>query len=300
VTSCSSIASYIDKIPSVSSPKPDSVFTSHYLELQRGTVRYIRTGNTKSKITVVLMPDPPNTIEHMQELIKMLEPTFQVIAFEAIGFGYSTASLSYDFSVQHNADVIIQLLEKLDVKQAILALTCVAALPGLVVAKRHPEKVIGLVLGQTPALDEARAWAKRVDFKGVLATPFIGQILLRLLRNKISGLWYKNALAKGMNSHSYLDKTLKSFRRGARFSLASAFQALLCDKTGPTEFVVEQNAIILWGNLDRSHKHTNNRSILNLVPNGKIIELENCAHFPDIEAPAEFASAIFSIAEGNR
>jgi len=47
--------------------------------------------------------------------------------------------------------------------------------------------------------------------------------------------------------------------------------------------------------LQRLHKY----SILDLVPNGKIVELEHCAHFPDIEAPEEFAKAIFSVVPTN-
>lgn len=294
---CSSVASYIDKVPTLSKLNPDSVFSSQWLKLERGTIRYVRRGDPQARDTVILMPDPPNTIEHMEELIKILEPTFQVIAFEGIGFGYSTASLSYDFSIEHNADVIEELLKKLNVNRAILALTCILALPGLMVAKRHPEIIFGLVLGQTPSLDEAKIWAKRVDFKGVLGTPFVGQLLLRLMRNKISDIWYKNALPKEKSRSSYIEKTLHSFSKGARFSLASAFQSIQRDMTMPSELIAEQNAIVLWGSLDRSHKKTNKYSILDCLPNGKIVELDHCAHFPDIEAPEEFAKAIFEVAE---
>lgn len=292
---CNTLASTIDKVPRFSKPKLDSKFTSEWLELERGVVRYIKVGNQQAKETVVLMPDPPNTIEHLEELIKLLEPNFQVVVFEGVGFGHSRAFLSYNFSVRHNADVIIELLEKLNVNNAILALTCIAALPSLMVANKHPEIVSGLVLGQTPSLDEAKKWASRVDFKNVLATPFIGQIILRALRNKIADVWYQNALPKGGGRSSLVARTLASFKDGARFSLASAFQALQSDNTTPLELVASQQAIVLWGSLDRTHKKTNKQSIIELLPNGSIIELENCAHFPDIEAPEAFAKAIHDV-----
>lgn len=294
---CRSVASYIDKTPPISRLNPDSTFTSQWLELERGNIRYVRRGDSHAKDTVILMPDPPNTIEHMEELIKILEPTFQVIAFEGLGFGYSTAFLSHDFSLEHCADVIADLLEKLEVNRAILALTCIAALPGLMVAKKHPEIVTGLVLGQVPSLSEAKKWAQRVDFKGVLGTPFVGQILLKIMKNSVSDIWYKNALARDVDRKPYVEKTQSSFRRGARFSLASALQSFQKDTTCSSELIAEQNAIVLWGSLDRGHKKTNKHSILNLLPNGKVIELEHCAHFPDIEVPKEFAKAIFDIAE---
>lgn len=294
---CGSVASYMDKLPSNSKSNPDSKYESQWLKLERGTIRYVRRGNFQAKDTVILMPDPPNTIEHMEELISLLEPNFQVVAFEGVGFGYSTAGFSYDFSLEHNADVIIELLKKLDVKRAILALTCIGALPGLIVANKYPEIISGLVLGQTPSLDEAKIWAKRVDFKGVLGTPFIGQALLRVMRNKLSDIWYMNALPKKYDRKEYVAKTHLSFKQGARFSLASAFQSFLRDKTPPSELIAQQDAIIIWGGLDRSHKRTNKHSILEMLPNGKVIELEDCAHFPDLEAPDVFAQAICDVAE---
>lgn len=296
---CSSAAAYIDKTHPIRPLKPNSVFSSRWLKLERGKIRYIRTGNRQAKDTVILMPDPPNTIEHMEELISFLEPRFQVIAFEGLGFGYSTAAFSFDFSLEHNADVIVELLEKLNISRAILALTCVAALPGLIVANKHPEIISGLVLGQTPTLEDAKTWAKRVDFKGVIGTPFAGQILLKLMKSRLADIWYKNALPKGRDRSTYVHKTLKSFRNGARFSLASGLQSLIRDNTMPSELTAKQNAIILWGSLDRSHKRTNKKLILDLLPNGKIIELKNCGHFPDLEEPETFAKAIYEVANIN-
>ncbi len=296
MASPSSVASYLDKIPRVSRPAPESIFTSQWLKLKRGEIRYVRTGNPSAKDTVILMPDPPNTIEHMEELIKLLEPSFQVIAFEGMGFGYSKPALSYDFSIEHNADTIIELLNKLKISRAILALTCVAAIPGILVAQKHPEIITGLVLGQTPSLCEAKKWARRVDFKGALGTPFAGQIILKLMKKRVSDIWYKNALPVGENRQSYVQKAFKAFNKGAQFSLASAFQSLQQERIEPSSIIAQQDAIVLWGNLDRSHKKTNKHSVLELLPNGKLIELDHCAHFPDIEAPNEFAEAVFEVA----
>lgn len=293
-------ALYIDKIPNFSECIPDSVFDSRWLALETCTIRYIRVGNPDADTTVILAPDPPNTIEHMEELIRMLEKNFQVVAFEGAGFGYSTAAMAYDFSIEHNANVIIDLLEKLQIKNAILALTCVAAIPALRVANKRPDLVVGLVLGQVPSLEEAKVWAKRVDFKGLIGTPYIGQIVLRLMRARLADIWYKNALRKGADRQAYTEKAVDAFNRGARFSLASAFQALLQDATQAADLVARQRAIVLWGASDRSHKKTDKRSILDVLPNGKVVELENCAHFPDIEMPGEFEKSIIEVANQQR
>lgn len=293
----STIISGIDKLPAISRRNPDSTYSSNWLKLKRSTIRYVRRGSVDAKHTVILMPDPPNTIEHLSELIHILESDFQVVIFEGVGFGYSKASLSYDFSLKHNAEAIIEMLELLDIKNAILALTCVSALPGLFVANKRPDIVHGLVLGQAPSVKEAKAWGQRVDFKGVLGTPILGQLMLRMLRGRISGLWYKNALPEFVDTSPYILRTLDSFKRGARFSMASALQALKRDNTPANEFSANQPTIIVWGNLDRTHRKTNKKDLLSLLPNCKLIELNECGHFPDIEAPNEFAKAIHEVSE---
>lgn len=294
---CTTLASYLDKPPIVRPHRsPVSTFQSQWIKLQRGTMRYIQTGNLNSHKTVVMMPDPPNTIEHMSEVIRLLSDDFRVIVFDGLGFGFSTASYAHNFSMQHNVDMIVELLHKLKVENAILALTCVAALPGLMVAKQHPRLVSGLVLGQAPSIDEARNWMKRVDFKGLMATPFVGQLALKLARKPILKEWYKNALPKGADIKEMSDIAFESFAQGARFSLASIIQAFNVTTLTPDQLIVEQNAILLWGSLDRSHRKTNKRETLDYLPNGQMVELDDCAHFPDIEKPEAFASAIREIA----
>lgn len=293
---CSFVASSIDKLPSLRKPQPETMYESRWLSLKRGTIRYVSLGKNDASDTIILMPDPPNTIEHMSELINLLSKKFKVVIFEGLGFGYSTANMDYDFSIEHNAEVMLELLHKLEIKRAILALTCVAALAGLWVANKYPERIKGIVLGQTPSLDEAKRWAKRIDFKGLIGTPFLGQILLKLFKGRISDLWYENALARGKDRHFFIDNANISFKNGARFSLASGLQSLLGSETDAADLIARQKSIVLWGNLDRSHRSTNKYFILDFLPNGKIVELEKCAHFPDVEAPEAFAEAIEEVA----
>ena len=294
---CCSIASHIDKTLVWQKPTPPAASNSEWLKLKHGLVRYVERGNPQAKLTVLLMPDPPNTIEHMEPLIKILANDFRVIAYENLGFGYSSAAASYDFSIAHNAGLVGEILDQLHIKKAVLALTCIASLHGLLAAKQRTDKIVGVVLAQASSLEEAKKWANRVDFKGIIGTPFLGQIALRLGKKKISDLWYGNALPKGADRTDYLAEALHSFGLGSRFSLASALQALKREQMTSEALTIEQDTLVLWGKLDRTHRATRKESILELLPNGEMLELENCGHFPDLEAPELFANAIFDVAE---
>lgn len=290
-----SFSSGLDVLAGRQAPKPPNASNSLWLATPRGNVRYVDRGPKNAKFTVILMPDPPNTIEHMESLSGILEQDFRVIAYETLGFGYSRANSKFNFSIEHNADVVQELIDGLNIKKAIVALTCLACFHALKAA-RNSKEIVGLVLGQAPSKAEALKWAYRVDFKGVIGTPVLGQVALRAGRNKVAELWYKNALPKGADSSEYLSLAKKSFEHGSLFSLASGLQALKRDQTPLAELTAHQDAIVIWGNLDRTHKATPKDSILELLPNGSVTQIENCGHFPDVEVPEVFAKAIRDIA----
>ena len=91
-------------------------------------------------------------------------------------------------------------------------------------------------------------------------------------------------------------KLCKLSKKGSRFLLASALQALQNEKLTEDDLTANQNAIVLWGKLDRTHKITNRAGVLDMYPSGKLVEMEKCGHFPDLEAPEDFAKAIYTVA----
>ena len=285
------LATYLNTLPSLKSMQPPAQSQSRWIKTSRGIVRYVERGNPNAKFTVILMPDPPNVIEHMDELITQLEADFRVVAYENLGFGYSKANAKFDFSIQHNSELVLEIIDKLDINRAVVALTCVACLHGLHAARKS-NKIVGVVLGQGSSLEESVKWATRVDFKGMIGTPVVGQLALKAAKGKIADIWYKNALPKGADRSEYLATATDSFYKGSRFSLASSLQALKKESISDNKLTAEQDAIVVWGKLDRTHRATQKNAIMNLLPNGEMREVEQCGHFPDLETPEIFAKAI--------
>lgn len=269
------------------------------LDTEFGRIRYLRTGD-RSRPSVVLMPDPPNTLEHMQGLIEILKTRYDVIGFEAIGFGFSTPSVNYDYSPAHMAQSITRLLEFLSVRRAIAAFTCVAGLSAIYLAKLRPDLVGGLVLGQTPSIPEAQKWLRRVDSRRILSTPYMGQLALRLGEKKIVSGWYKVAFPRdydGNRKSEHVRSAFASLAQGAFFSLASAFQAIAKINAGEFAGAVDVPAVVLWGEQDRTHRPTRVEDIFSILPRAELRKLPHCGHFPDIEEPAAFAAAIDCVLE---
>lgn len=239
--------------------------------------------------SVVLIPDPPNVIEHYDDLISRLTRSARVICFEALGFGFSVPPPRFGFTLDEHVEQSAMLLRHLEVERAILAWPCVAAYIALRLALVHPELASALVCSQAPSWREEQAWARRLDPKGVIATPYVGQIVVRAARRPIARSWYDVA-AVSDNGDDMASIGLQALRRGAAYSLASTFQAFLGRSE---EFVrLDLPSIFVWGALDRSHRKTDRGSCRALARDARLVTFDRSAHFPDLEEPARFASVL--------
>ncbi len=261
----------------------------HFMHLPRASIRY-RLAGTGPR-TIVFCADPPVTLELYDELIAELAPDFRVVVFEMPAFGLSLPSLGLGFELDTMAGVIGEFLRQLTLAPYVLAFPCVPAYSALWLAGRHPELVSGLVLMQAPDWPQELAWKHGRDPKGILARPYIGQILLCLLRRKRAGLWYRLTLGRQELLEHFTDTTQCAFDHGAGFSLASAFQRHL-NGPEPAFGSIAQPALVIWGEADRSHQHTDQASILRYLPQARLVHFSEAGHFPELEAPQRFAAEL--------
>ena len=260
-----------------------------FMHLPRASIRY-RLAGTGPR-TIVFCADPPVTLELYDELIAELAPDFRVVVFEMPAFGLSLPSLGLGFELDSMATVIGAFLQQLALGPYLLAFPCVPAYSALWLAGRHPELVSGLVLMQAPDWPQELAWKHGRDPKGILARPYIGQLLLRLLRRQRAGLWYRLALGRQDLLEHFTDTTQCAFDHGAGFSLASAFQRHL-NGPEPAFGSITQPALVIWGEADRSHQHTDRTSIRRYLPQARLISFAEAGHFPELEAPQRFAAEV--------
>jgi pimeloyl-ACP methyl ester carboxylesterase len=272
--------------------KQESSLKSEFMNLlltQAGTLRVLDTGSRKPSLIIV--PDGPCVLEHYTDLIDLLSPDFRVICFDLPGFGFSYPALSYDFSVSQTAETIIEVMDLLEIPFAILAFTCANGFFALHVAQNYPNRVSHLVLGQTPSFRSMRQWNERIIPK-ILHVPYIGQLIVAATTRKVAAGWYDLALPPN-NEHKsqfvqHADRALKS---GGCFCLASLVQGL--SKTQDEEIKeVSIPTLSIYGNKDRSHKHTDFATLRTHAPNAEIIMFQGCGHFPDLERPQEYANHI--------
>lgn len=261
----------------------------HFMHLPGASIRY-RLAGTGAR-TIVFCADPPVTLELYDELIAGLAADFRVVVFELPAFGLSLPRLGLDFGLEAMARVIREFLERLVLGPYVLAFPCVPAYSALWLASHHSELVSGLVLMQAPDWEQELRWRHGRDPKNILGRPYLGQILLRLLRRKRAGMWYRLALGRRELLEHFTQTTQCAFDHGGSFSLASAFQRHL-NGPEPAFGVIHQPALVVWGEADRSHQDTDRASIRRYLPRARMVSIAEAGHFPELETPQHFAAEV--------
>lgn len=253
-----------------------------------GNIRILDTGGNKP--VIMNAPDGPNVIEHHLELIKKLSKNFRVICFELPGIGFSYPNSKYDYSLIKASILIINIMDILNVNRATLAFSCSNGFYAIKTAELFPERIHQLFLSQTPSLYSMNAWTKNA-IPNILKYPIVGQIVNTFSEKKIAKLWYKYALPKNTDISQYKNKALHALNNGGCFCLSSLVQGLKKDINTSLKSL-EIPSTLIWGGKDFTHKNTDNRSILDHLPNCEIIEFSNCGHFPELEATNKYEHLI--------
>lgn len=242
----------------------------------------IRVFDTKeNKPVIISVPDGPNVIEHHENLISKLSKDYRVICFEFGGIGKSYPSSKYDYSFEKSSRLIINVMDILKIGRATFCFSCSNGFYAIKTAELFPERVNHLFLSQTPSITSMVSWTDE-NIPKILRYPVIGQIANSFSEKKLTKAWYKYALPKETDNSEYIQKAISSINNGGCFCLSGLVQGLEKESMSKLN-VLEVPATIIWGKKDYTHRNTDNKSILEHLPNCEIIEFENCGHFPELE-----------------
>ncbi len=262
------------------------------LELPSAVVR-LRRGGAKTGTPVVVVPDPPNTVEHYDGVFGRLSEGGPVAGVAAPGCGFSVPRGRFRFEMKDLSRVLEELLPALGFRGATLSLACVGAFAALDLAARRPDLVARLVLSQVASRREMMAWVVREDLLGVIQTPFLGQVAVRAGWRLVVARWYRSALPEGTDPGPWEQPTRRALSAGAGFPLASAFQVFARDP-GADPPPLKQPVTVLFGAADRTHGETDRGSLAAEVPGARLLVYPRAGHFPDLENADEWIAQLRS------
>ncbi len=121
-------------------------FESRWFDSSSGRLHYVDEG---SGPPILMLHGNPTWSFLYREIVKSLRPSFRCIAVDYLGFGLSARPAHFGYTAAEHATVVAELVERLDLREAILLGHDWGGPIGLSVASSAANRFAGLVLGNT-------------------------------------------------------------------------------------------------------------------------------------------------------
>ncbi|MFL0355866.1 alpha/beta fold hydrolase [Erythrobacter sp. GH1-10] len=249
--------------------------------------RYLEAGSGR---TIVFTCDPPMTIEVYGPLVEAFSAHFRVIVVELPAMGFSATTADYAFGFRETNDDLAAFLRDVAGTGSILAFSCAASLAALDIAGRMPELASHLALVQAGGTEAFAIWKAGRDPKGILARPIVGQLAMARMAPKRMPQWYGLSVGRKQQIPHFCACAERSFRHGALWSLASAFQIYMKQQGELPR--PAQPILSIWGAADGSHPASNAHSLARLYEGVQTVTFDDLGHTPELEAPDQVLAAI--------
>ena len=267
-------------------------FESRWFESSVGSMHYIDEGEGPA---ILFLHGNPMWSFLYRKIVRILRDDFRCIAVDYPGFGLSVRPPGYGYLPRDHAVVVGELVEELDLQDAILMGQDWGGPIGLQVAAEAPDRFRGLVMGNT--------WywpAEGLTMNGFRMLMSAAPIQW-LIREK--NLFVERGVPMGMNTKLTAEE-MEHYRRvqpaGLREGVAVFPKAIRGTKrwmAGLGERVRERMAdkplLLTWGMQDFAFKPgaTIPRWRRDF-PQAQLVELRGAKHYIQEDAPEEIAAAI--------
>ena len=268
-------------------------FAGRFMEVDGHRLHYVDEG---AGPTLVLLHGNPTWSFLYRKIILGLRDRFRCLAVDYPGFGLSQAADGYDFHPASHAAVVEQWLEKLGVDRFGVMVQDWGGPIGFSLAGRHPERIEGLVIGNTWAwpITGDKHFERFSDIMGGT----IGRFAIRHF-NAFVNVMIPKGITRGKVPpevlHAYRapfptpDSRLPTNIFPRQISHGTAF---LTDVEKGLPGLRDKPALIVWGDRDIAFRAKERARFEVLFPRHRTEILAGAGHFIQEDAPEEIVAAI--------
>jgi len=273
---------------------PDELypFESHYADVAGSRVHYIDEGGGPP---LLLLHGNPTWSFLYREIVKGLRDRYRCIAVDHPGFGLSSPAPGYGFTPAEHADVLEQLVLRLDLGDLTMMVQDWGGPIGFAVATRHPERFAAFVIANT------WAWPKGDPGTQLFSRLLGGAIGRRLILNR--NLFVERLLPAGVRRGTLPEAVMNAYR-GPFPTPASrrptavfpreilASRPFLADIERRLPLLSGRPALIVWPTKDVAFGDRERRRWEELFADHRTVLLEGAGHYIQEDAADEIVTAI--------
>lgn len=269
---------------------PDDV-AGKFIRIDSQKIRYIDSG---SGIPLVFIHGFGASIYSWRKNLEPISKYHRVCAPDLPGFGYSDKPLDADYTIDAYADFIIQFMDKLQIKKAILVGHSLGGGIALLTSLKYPSRVKALILLDAEAYPITPPLMLRVAKLPVVRSIIHRAIGEWLVRISLKRSYYDHSLITDRLVDEYYQPLLTENGKAVPIKVLQAmdFEKL---KELPRRYRhIRKKTLIIWGKEDQiSRIHLAHRLKKDL-PNSKLKIIPASGHLVQEEKPEVVNRAILN------
>jgi len=265
---------------------------SKFLNVAGMNIHYRDEGPKSDKAPIVLIHGTSASLHTWDGWVEELKAQRRVIRFDLPAFGLTGPDPQNNYTIEHYAEVVIAVLDKLKVDNSLLAGNSLGGYIAWATAVFYPDRVSKLIL---------------VDASGYPYDPESVPLAFKLSQNPIASRLLKNVLPK-----SLVEKSIKnvygnpdlvteelvnryyelSLREGNRSALKARFEQTLPGALIEKIHTINVPTLLIWGRKDRLIPLKFGKQFEQEIVNSELIVFDDLGHVPHEENPQATVSAV--------
>lgn len=286
------------------SDKPEileDIFAPQFIKVGKFDIRYVRRAKPLAP-TLILLNGLPQSIRMWESNIDAFSDKFDVLAFDIPGFGLSPAQEA-DMSPSQLSEVIIQVMDHFDIKQAHLVGPDVGVPITLTAVINHPNRFLSLNIFDGPG-----SFPPKLSpiLMAVIKSRFVRWLAKGINKKSVMKTNFLTAVNEGYHHYKPTKRAVKEY-----YDIAFNVQAHKCaisffgtyEKELPW---IEQRlkeikvpTLITWGKQDPFVLVDNAEVLAQQIPNSKKVIFDNASHFSSEDAGQAYVDLLIDWIEAS-
>lgn len=288
---------YTPDIPLEDLNKKYGIPADHYLQVDGMNVHYKAEGPASDTVPLVLLHGTSSSLYAWNAWTELLKNERRIIRLDLPGFGLTGPHPEEDYRIEAYLHLLQEFLNRLGVKQCILAGNSLGGEIAWRYTLNNPGQVQKLILigaaGYPVETKELPLMKLPLSYLW-LRIPLMRDLSVKFttpqrIRNSLEFLYGDPERVSGKTVEVYLDMTL---REGNREALANRAERI--GEPAPWQRIssITTPSLIMWGALDRLIPVKHARQFHEDLPNSSLIIFPQAGHMPMEEIPEESILAV--------
>lgn len=258
---------------------------SRFIEVGGVQVHIRDEGPRDDPHPIVLIHGTGSSLQTWDGWTAGLKSTRRVIRFDSPGFGLTGPNTQGVYTNQYYIDFVISLLDKLEVRRAVLVGNSAGGRIAWHVAAAHPERVQALILLDAGGYPRSTPLPPSL----AMAKSPLGPCLMRFVKRSQVEAGARNAYGNPRRlKPETVDRSLAMMRRpGNRRAIGETLRQAGDGEDAGLVKSIQVPTLILWGSLDTVIPPSDAQRFHKDIAGSQLVMLSGVGHLPQEEVPAE-------------